>query len=1012
MEIRLHSKECRSAADKNKRSLVSFAFLLLSLSLSAQEGFFVENKGRIADSSGKVLDDILYSASVGDMHLYFRSKGFSYVVSAENSGFTSADPKLRTIHTDATLRIDVELVNSNPAAEILSENSSQAVFNYYYGHCPNGVTGLKGFKSLVYKNIYPHIDLRFFFPEAPPPGESVQGIMYDYIVHPGGNPSDIKVKYSGGNSVNLFSARELHIKTPIGVIREIIPAVYQTDNSKHRSTSGSVDTVKAELFSDRNGLFSFNIGSYDPTRPLVIDPWAVWTSYLGSAEAESFIDQRTSIKVASGGTNDLYITGTTAGATFPTNINPPYQTSFKGVSDVFVSKFNSTGDLIWSTFIGGSSIDQGCDIDIDNISVPPRVNFVGNTLSYTNFPVGFDNPAYKACQMVVGCPTASVSLPFIGQLDANTGLRTWITFYGGNRGPNLIPGIASGVATGTNGRVFVCGYTDYDSGFPFPLYGTSACQAQNTNADAFLLQFEADGTLNWATLIGGSGSEYALAVESDNAGNAIVTGWTESNNFPVDNPLTRGGIRDAFIAKYDSDNTACSLIWSRYLGGSDSDAGYGIAADATGNIFVCGKTSSSNFPAVPASASSFSGGTSDAFLTKLDNNGTILWSRYYGGTDSDIARDIAVTQSGNPVTIGSTLSSNIPVTYNAIQPLKAGQEDVFFAVLDRINGDTVCASYFGGSSHDRGTGIAIDGDQMILICGSTNSNNFPLKSNPYQGSNKGNYDAFLGRLCSECGRAPQKLPVSGPLTFTTEDDSVLLVASGGDRYIWNTTPPLTNDSIKIKPSSAGTYMYIVTVSVGSCSVQDTYAVTVTVPVELLSFTAIPDGSGNVRLTWETATEHNSKSFFVERSRNAHSFQELAEVEGAGNSSVPRKYGWTDETPFRGVNYYRLRQTDLNGRTSYSPTRSVNIAAGGTLLSLVYPNPGEEMLSIKLETSGNKEIALSLTNVFGQTVLKKTTMLRKGENILSLDASELRPGAYILKAVSQGEKPVYIRWVKR
>jgi hypothetical protein len=192
--------------------------------------------------------------------------------------------------------------------------------------------------------------------------------------------------------------------------------------------------------------------------------------------------------------------------------------------------------------------------------------------------------------------------------------------------------------------------------------------------------------LVYATYLGGSGHDSGGGIAVDSQGNAYVTGFTTSTNFPTANPLqpANGGSLDAFVAKLNAAGTA--LAYATYLGGSSDDAGRGIAVDSQGNAYVTGVTGSPNFPTANALQPAF-GGDFDAFVAKLNAAGTALvYSTYLGGNGFDQGNGIAVDAVGNAYVTGVTDSPNFP-TANALQPAFGGNMDAFVAkiAIDPLN---------------------------------------------------------------------------------------------------------------------------------------------------------------------------------------------------------------------------------------------------------------------------------------------------------------------------------------
>jgi hypothetical protein len=282
----------------------------------------------------------------------------------------------------------------------------------------------------------------------------------------------------------------------------------------------------------------------------------------------------------------------------------------------------------------------------------------------------------------------------------------------------------------------------------------------------------AGSALVYATYLGGSNPDSGTGIAVDAAGNAYVTGYTGSTNFPTTNPLqpANKGFQNAFVAKLNAAGSA--LVYATYLGGSGTDAGQGIAVDAAGNAYVTGQTTSTDFPTANALQPA-NGGGADAFVAKLNAAGTALaYSTYLGGSADDSGDGIAVDSQGNAYVTGATTSTNFP-TANPLQPAYGGNSDAFVAKLNAMGSALVYATYLGGSGDDVGQGIAVDSQGNAYVTGYTGSTNFPT-ANTLQPANGGGQDAFLAKiataplsLLSLAATASQVF--TGPVAFFTDN---------------------------------------------------------------------------------------------------------------------------------------------------------------------------------------------------------------------------------------------------
>jgi len=297
-----------------------------------------------------------------------------------------------------------------------------------------------------------------------------------------------------------------------------------------------------------------------------------------------------------------------------------------------------------------------------------------------------------------------------------------------------------GIALDDDGNTYVTGYTRSDD-FPTenPYQGV-----QGGNGDAFVTKLNSDGSaLLWSTYLGGSEGDFGSSIALDGEGNPYITGFTSSDDFPIQNAYQSnfGGMADAFVAKFSSSG---ALLWSTHLGGSGWDEGKGIVVDGEGSAYVTGFTASGDFPTQNAYQSNRNG-ANDAFVSKFSSDGdTLLYSTYLGGSENDAAYGIAIDNEGNTYTTGYTASDNFP-TENAYQGSSGGSRDAFVTKLSGSGATLVYSTYLGGSEYDAAYGISVSGEGNAYVSGATRSPDFPTQ-NSYQSDYSGNGDAFVTQL--------------------------------------------------------------------------------------------------------------------------------------------------------------------------------------------------------------------------------------------------------------------------
>ena len=403
----------------------------------------------------------------------------------------------------------------------------------------------------------------------------------------------------------------------------------------------------------------FEVGPYDHSRPLVIDPIINYATYLGGGMDEI------GYSVATDAAGNSYVAGYTSSTDFPATTGAYKTTNQGGASDAFVAKYNTSGVLQYATYVGGSGADIAYGIAVDGAS-PANAYITGSTAS-SDFPATAGAP-----DMTLKGTTTNA---FIAKLNPMGNGLLYATYLGGT-GTDA----AYGIAVDANNEATVAGSTT--SSTSFPLMGAFQPAYGGGTSDAFITRLNATGTgLLYSTFLGGSGQDEATAIALDSNGNAYVTGFSNSPNFPVHNAAhgTNSGDFDAFVTVLNTSGNG--LVYSTLLGGSQQDFGLGIAVDANANAYVTGSTASTNFPVTGGVLQSANAGGYDAFITRLTSVGVVSYSTYLGGSGDDYAWAIAADSTGNAFIAGDTGSANFPTTADAIQTTNSGEFNVFLAML-------------------------------------------------------------------------------------------------------------------------------------------------------------------------------------------------------------------------------------------------------------------------------------------------------------------------------------------
>jgi hypothetical protein len=628
---------------------------------------------------------------------------------AKGSGLTAFFSSGEALFRIEDTFVRVQFLGARPAVEIEGLEPQPGQANFLIGRQEEWRLGVPLYGGVTYRELYPGIDMVY--------GGRQQELKSEFIVAPGADPSQIRLRYVGAGEMRIDENGALVVPVH-GELREQAPILYQ-------ERDGHPVAVDGRFALAAGGIVSFIVNDYDAGLPLIIDPVLSYSTLLGGSSSNA----ATALAVDASGS--AYVAGFTASYDFPAA--SPEQNFNAGGNDVFVAKLNPSGNgLTYCTYLGGRADDRAYGIAVD---ASGSAYVTGSTAS-ANFPV------VNALQSKL----AGGKNAFVAKLNPAGNSLVYSTYLGGSASDT-----GNGIAVDSGGNAYVVGDT---TSLNFPAGGMQ--KGNGGGQDAFVAKIGANGsTLVYSSYLGGANDDHGAAIAVDSSGTAYITGSTWSANFPVANAWqgANGGGQDAFAARFSANGN--SLLFSTYLGGSGGsleypESGQGIALDGQGNAYIAGATSSSNFPVLNA-FDSFLSGAADAFVTKLTASGVPVYSTYLGGTGGDTANAIAVDAGSNVYVVGQTFSSDLPVV-NAFQTAYGGDYDAFAARLSPA-GALVWLSYLGGSGSDTATAVALDPAADVYIAGWTLSPNFPVL-NAYQSTVAGNYGAFVAKVPSGAAGAP------------------------------------------------------------------------------------------------------------------------------------------------------------------------------------------------------------------------------------------------------------------
>ena len=706
--------------------------------------YFVENRGQL-DSR------VDYYIQGRDKTIYFTPGGVTFALRSPDrqtpreESFVSDisyrhDSRLAGKASGAKARrwvVKLDFVGANPDVRPRGENPTPAVVSYFKGPSEDWNVGLPTYAGLVYEDLWPGIDLVY--------RGTLNRLKYTFLVHPGADPNQIRLEYRGAE-VKLDSQGQLWVSTPAGGFEDEKPMAYQGTEGNRQ------DVAAAYVLEGKTGaegqVYGFRLGAFDPSRLLVIDPvMLVYAGYIGGTAD----DRGQGIAVDAAG--NAYVTGFTDSpeASFPLTVGPDLTHNSGVRCDAFVAKVNADGALAYAGYIGGTADDRGQGIAVDA---------AGNA-----YVTGFTDSPEASFPVTVG-PDLTFNGGriwgdvFVAKVNADGTALAYAGYIGGTADDR-----GQGIAVDAAGNAYVTGLTDSPEA-SFPVTVGPDLTFNGGFRDVFVAKVNADGAaLAYAGYIGGTESDRGQGIAVDAAGNAYVTGFTDSPeaSFPVTvgPDLTFSGADDAFVAKVNADGTA--LAYAGYIGGTAFDQGQGIAVDAAGNAYVIGLTDSpeASFPVTVGPDLTFNGGFRDAFVAKVNADGTALaYAGYIGGTESDHGRGIAVDAAGNAYVTGETESpeASFPVTVGPDLTFNGGFWDAFVAKVNADGTALAYAGYIGGTAvvvglgslgDDRGQGIAVDAAGNAYVIGLTDSPEASFATVGPDLTFNGDYDAFVAKVSRE-----------------------------------------------------------------------------------------------------------------------------------------------------------------------------------------------------------------------------------------------------------------------
>lgn len=608
--------------------------------------------------------------------------------------------------TDSVNPLELRFLGAASDGILTPLERQTGIYSEFFGQdAGRWIQGAPTFAALESRQLYPGIDLRWV--------QSPAGLKSTFILAPGADPAAIRWRYAGIESVRLNEDGAVEVTASAEGQPQLVdqaPVAWQV-------RLGRKITVSAAFTLAENAQLGFNLGSYDDSLPLVIDPTLEFSTYLGGSS-----DDRASAVVA-GPDGSVYVTGWTNSADFPSNppVAVPYYWS------AFVTHISVSGSILFSTAFGGSMSQNAEDIELDA---------AGNII-VCGYTYSEDFPLKDPIQSTFGGDNDS----FIFMLSPDGASLLFSTYFGG---PNSE--YTESMAISSSGRLVVEASVE-DGGTPTTpgAYDTSA----NGGTDSVLYAVDLNQKqLLYSTYLGGSEGDYSENIAINDQLEPVLIGFTWSPDFPLVDPYQpqygggtcmTTGCYDGFVVRLSADGS--SLLYSTYLGGRLHDYPRDVTVDTDGGIIVFGSTDSPDFPVANALQSINLRGDywGDFFITKFTPAGDeLVYSTFFGGMFDESGFDFELDASGRIYIFGTASEGCIP----ALTYLRHPTADALLVVLEPNAAGVASYQYLGGLASENAMGLALSTNDRVWIAGETSSTDYPLVR-PFDSVMTGNDDGFV-----------------------------------------------------------------------------------------------------------------------------------------------------------------------------------------------------------------------------------------------------------------------------
>ena len=687
---------------------------------------FIENKGQLRNG-----EDIAYYFQHQNIGMYLKKTSISYVFKQEISPTDTLPTKELTQRPRfIQKRLDMNWEGCNPKVQLQASKARTDLRHFYTGSDSESLTHIRNFGEILYEELYPNIDMRLYFQGSQ--------LKYDFVVKPGGKVADIQMYYSGQDTMFLQPDGSINLQHVLGTLEEGAPYSYQVIEGD--------TTIISSSYCLENERIQFNLEEYHTEETLIIDPTLEWATYYGAEEVEK------GNAVCTDEDGNVYIAGETGGyLSFPTN-NVHQTLHGGGSNDAFLAKYDPSGNLLWTTYYGGQDDDAALSVCLNSWGYLFMAGWTHSNVGIA-FGEGFFAPhddTYNESNSPEGNRFNRDA--FLARFLPTDGTIVWGTYYGGEDGKS---DEARSICPGLDGTIYLAGFSKSSQNIALDGFQ----ETRSGKADAFLARFDGgSGDLIWATYYGGENSDVANAVATDDWGNVYIAGFTESDGlaFKGHDPSYSAN-QDAFLVKFNPEG---ELYWATYYGDIGIDQAHSIAihkgyvylAGITSSPSAIAKLGhdmnfNGGMDAFLVQFGTFGhrlwgtyyGGSEDEGLRGFTGSSN---PDYLRTTHVSVSRDGEIYLSGlteSPTNI-ATANGYDQVLNNGVGTYKRDG----FLIRFLSNGNRQWGTYYGGEKYDHIQASCVDKWGSVYVTGPTHSPS-GISHNGYENDYDG-ADAFLAKF--------------------------------------------------------------------------------------------------------------------------------------------------------------------------------------------------------------------------------------------------------------------------